>query len=167
MGETKSEPENSSNTQIANEAQDDIAGRDVLILLRRSAELADGNSRYAIEIAQKMSDQLWAAQKRVAELQARVTELEAQVQLYPARIADLEAEVQLYRDKSAELQARHTELEAQVQLYPTRIADLEAEVQLYRDKSEKAEQWLGKISNEIQQRVLGGDNQVVERPIPR
>jgi predicted nucleic acid-binding Zn-ribbon protein len=132
MGETKSEPENSSNVETANEAQDGIAGRDVLILLRRSAELADGNSRYAVEIAQKMSDQLWAAQKKAAELQARVTELEAQVQLYP-----------------------------------TRIADLEAEVQLYRDKSEKAEQWLGKISNEIQQRVLGGDNQVVERPIPR
>jgi predicted nucleic acid-binding Zn-ribbon protein len=122
MGETKSEPENSSNTEIANEAQDGIAGRDVLTLLRRSAELADGNSRYAVEIALTMSDQLWAAQKRVAALQARVTELEAQVQLYP-----------------------------------TQIADLEAEVQLYRDKSERAEQWLGKISSEIQQRVLGGD----------
>jgi predicted nucleic acid-binding Zn-ribbon protein len=132
MGETKSEPENSSNAEIANDAQDGIAGRDVLTLLRRSAELADGNSRHAVEIAQKMSNQLWAAQKSVAELQARVTELEAQIQLYPAR-----------------------------------IADLEAEVQLYRDKSEKAEQWLNKISDEIQQRVLGGDNQVVERPIPR
>ena len=67
MGETKSEPENSSNVKTANEAQDGIAGRDVLILLRRSAELADGNSRYAVEIAQKMSDQLWAAQKKAAE----------------------------------------------------------------------------------------------------
>jgi predicted nucleic acid-binding Zn-ribbon protein len=132
MGETESEQEKSSNAEAANEVQDGIAGRDVLTLLRRSAELAEGNGRYAVEIAQKMSDQLWAAQKKPAELQARVTELEAQVQLYP-----------------------------------TRIADLEAEVQLYRDKSEKAEQWLGKISNEIQQRALGGDNQVVERPIPR
>jgi predicted nucleic acid-binding Zn-ribbon protein len=109
MGETKSEPEKSSNAEAANEAQDEIAGRDVLILLRRSAELADGNNRYAVEIAQEMSDQLWAAQKRAAELRAR-------------------------------------------------IAELEAQVQLYRNKSETAEQWLGKISSEIQQRVLGGDN---------
>jgi hypothetical protein len=39
-----------------------------------------------------------------------------------------------------------------------RVTELEAEVQLYRDKSERAEQWLGKISSETQQRVLGGDN---------
>jgi len=37
----------------------------------------------------------------------------------------------------------------------TRIAELEAEVKFYRDKSERAELWLGKISNEIQERVLG------------
>jgi predicted nucleic acid-binding Zn-ribbon protein len=123
MGETKSEPENFSNAETANEAQDGIAGRDVLTLLRRSAELADGNSRYAVEIAQKMSDRLWAAQKTAAELQARFTELEAQVQLYPVR-----------------------------------IAELESEVQLYRDKSERAELWLGKISSEIQERVLGSQN---------
>jgi predicted nucleic acid-binding Zn-ribbon protein len=92
-------------------------------LLRRSAELADGNSRYAVDIAQRMSDQLWAAQKEVVELKARVTELEAQVQLYPVR-----------------------------------IAELEYEVQLYRDKSERAELWLGKISSEIQERVLGSQN---------
>jgi len=98
-------------------------GQNVLSLLRQATDLAGGNSRYAVEIAQKMSDQLWAAQKRAAELQARVTELEAQIQLYPAR-----------------------------------IADLEAEVQLYRDKAERAELWLGKISSEIQQRVLGSDN---------
>jgi hypothetical protein len=134
MGETKSEPENASNAEIANEAQDEIAGRDVLTLLRRSAELAGGNSRYAIEIAQRMSDQLWAAQKRAAESQARATELEAQVQLYPARIADLEAEVQRYS---------------------ARVAELEAEVKLHRDKAERAELWLGKISSEIQERVLG------------
>ena len=115
MGETKSEPENSSNVETANEAQDGIAGRDVLILLRRSAELADGNSRYAVEIAQKMSDQLWAAQKKAAELQARVTELEAQVQLYPTRIADLEAEIQLYRDKSERAEAWLSKISSEIQ----------------------------------------------------
>jgi polyhydroxyalkanoate synthesis regulator phasin len=80
MGEASSGPENPSTAETVtgeNEAQDEIAGRDVLTLLRRSAELADGNSRYAVEIA--MSDQLWAAQKEVVELKARVTELEAQV----------------------------------------------------------------------------------------
>jgi predicted nucleic acid-binding Zn-ribbon protein len=126
MGEASSGPENPSTAETVtgeNEAQDQIAGRDVLTLLRRSAELADGNSRYAVEIAQRMSDQLWAAQKEVVELKARVTELEAQVQLYPAR-----------------------------------IAELESEVQLHREKSERAELWLGKISSEIQERVLGSQN---------
>jgi predicted nucleic acid-binding Zn-ribbon protein len=126
MGEASSGSENPSTAETVtgeSEAQDEIAGRDVLTLLRRSAELADGNSRYAVEIAQRMSDQLWAAQKEMVELKARVTELEAQVQLYPAR-----------------------------------IAELESEVQLYRDKSERAELWLGKISSEIQERVLGSQN---------
>jgi predicted nucleic acid-binding Zn-ribbon protein len=126
MGEIKSKPESTSLAESAtgeNEAQVAFTGENVLSLLRRATELAGGNSRYAVEIAQKVSDQLWAAQKKAAELQARVIELEAQVQLYP-----------------------------------TRIADLEAEVQLYRDKSERAELWLGKISSEIQQRVLGSDN---------
>jgi hypothetical protein len=53
-----------------------------------------------------MSDQLWSSQKKVAELQARVTELEA-------------------------------------------------EADFYREKSKRAEEWLSKISGEIQERVLG------------
>ena len=35
-----------------------------------------------------------------------------------------------------------------------RITELEAEVQFYREKSERAEQWLSKISSEIQERVI-------------
>jgi predicted nucleic acid-binding Zn-ribbon protein len=62
-----------------------------------------------VGIAQKLSDQLCAAEDRIAELKAQITKLEA-------------------------------------------------EVRFYRDKSEKAEQWLGKISTEIQQRVLGSQN---------
>ncbi len=92
-----------------NEAQVATTGENVLRVLQRATELADGNSRYAVEIAQRMSDELWVAQKRVAELQARVTELEA-------------------------------------------------EVQFYREKSERAELWLGKISSEIQERVLGSQD---------
>ena len=103
----KSEPDNPPTSEP--ETQVAFTGENVLTLLRRAIELAGGNSRYAVEIAQKMSDQLWSSQKKVAELQARVTELEA-------------------------------------------------EVELYRGKSERAEEWLGKISNEIQERVLAGSN---------
>jgi hypothetical protein len=88
------------------EGQVDFTGENVLKLLHQATDLAGGNSRYAVEIAQNLSDQLCTAQHRVAELEAR-------------------------------------------------NAELEAEVKFYRDKSEKAELWLGKISNEIQERVLG------------
>ena len=112
MGETTSESENPASAETAtgeNESQAATAGENVLTLLRRASDLAGANSRYAVEMAQRMSNQLWAAQKRVAELEHRVTELEA-------------------------------------------------EVRLYRDKSERAEEWLGKISSEIQDRVLGSQN---------
>jgi CII-binding regulator of phage lambda lysogenization HflD len=107
--QTKSETENPSTAETVTgegEAQVDLAAEGVLNMLQRATELAGGNSRYAVDLAKRMSDQLWAAQKRVAELQARVSELEA-------------------------------------------------DVQLYRDKSDRAEAWLGKISSEIQERVLG------------
>jgi hypothetical protein len=35
-----------------------------------------------------------------------------------------------------------------------RIADLEAEVRLYREKAERAEGWLGRISTEIEDRLI-------------
>ena len=89
--------------------QPDLTGQNILSLLHQATDLAGGNSRYAVKIAQKLSDQLCTAENRVEELEAQITELEA-------------------------------------------------EVQLYRDKSEKAEQWLGKISTEIQERVLGSQN---------
>jgi hypothetical protein len=36
-----------------------------------------------------------------------------------------------------------------------RVAELEAAVQFYRNKAERAEEWLSKISSEIQERVIG------------
>ena len=36
-----------------------------------------------------------------------------------------------------------------------RLAELEVEVQVYRDRSEQAEQWLNKISSELQGGVAG------------
>ena len=91
------------------EDQLELSGQNVLSLLHQATDLAGGNSRYAVGIAQRLSDQLCTAEDRIAELEAR-------------------------------------------------IAELEAEVQFYRDKSERAEQWLGKISTEIQERVIGSHN---------
>ena len=35
-----------------------------------------------------------------------------------------------------------------------RIAELEAEVRLYREKAERAEEWLSRISTEIEDRLI-------------
>ena len=57
----------------------DKAGQTILKLLHKAAGVAEENSRYALDMAQKLSHQLRAAEDRVAEL---------------------EAEVELYRDKA-------------------------------------------------------------------
>ena len=56
----------------------DRAGQTILRLLHKAAGVAEENCRHALDMAQKLSHQLRAAEDRVAEL---------------------EAEVQLYRDK--------------------------------------------------------------------
>ncbi len=86
------------------EVQLDLAGQNILSLLHKAAGLAEGNSRYAVDIAQKLSDRLCAAENKVAKL-------------------------------------------------ANRISELEAEVQLYREKAERSEQWLHRISSEIEQQV--------------
>jgi DNA repair ATPase RecN len=45
-------------------------------------------------------------------------------------------------------------LSSQLRAAEGRIAELEAEAQHYREKSERAEQWLRKISNEIEDRLI-------------
>ena len=57
----------------------DRAGQTILQLLHKAAGVAEENSRYALDMAQKLSHQLRAAEDRVAEL---------------------DAEVQLYQEKS-------------------------------------------------------------------
>jgi hypothetical protein len=57
----------------------DKAGQTILKLLHKAAGVAEENSRYALDMAQKLSHQLRAAADRIAEL---------------------EAEVELYRDKA-------------------------------------------------------------------
>jgi septal ring factor EnvC (AmiA/AmiB activator) len=51
-------------------------------------------------------------------------------------------------------------LSSQLRAAEDRIAELEAEVQHYRDKCERAEEWLSKISTEIEDRLI---NEPVER----
>jgi len=45
-------------------------------------------------------------------------------------------------------------LSGQLDAAQGRIADLETEVQLYREKAERAELWLSRISNEIENRLI-------------
>ena len=66
-------------TAVSDVDQLDKAGQTILSLLHKAAGVAEENSRYALDMAQKLSHQLRAAEDRVAEL---------------------EAEVELYRDKA-------------------------------------------------------------------
>ena len=66
-------------TAVSDVDQLDKAGQTILSLLHKAAGVAEENSRYALDMAQKLSHQLRAAEDRIAEL---------------------EAEVELYRDKA-------------------------------------------------------------------
>jgi hypothetical protein len=50
----------------------DRAGQTILQLLHKAAGVTEENSRYALDVAQKLSHQLRAAEDRVAELEAEV-----------------------------------------------------------------------------------------------
>jgi hypothetical protein len=50
----------------------DTAGRAILSLLNKAASVADANSQHALDMAQKLSHQLRAAENRIAELEADV-----------------------------------------------------------------------------------------------
>ena len=57
----------------ANEAdQLDTAGQTILRLLHKAAGVAEANSQHALDMAQKLSHQLRAAEDRIAELEAEV-----------------------------------------------------------------------------------------------
>jgi predicted ribosome quality control (RQC) complex YloA/Tae2 family protein len=51
----------------------DRAGQTILQLLHRAAGVAEENSRHALDTAQKLSQQLSAAEDRIAQLEAEVT----------------------------------------------------------------------------------------------
>ena len=50
----------------------DRAGQTILKLLHKAAGVAEANSQHALEMAQKLSHQLRAAENRIAELEAEV-----------------------------------------------------------------------------------------------
>ena len=50
----------------------DQAGQTILKLLHKAAGVAEANSQHALEMAQKFSHQLRAAENRIAELEAEV-----------------------------------------------------------------------------------------------
>lgn len=54
------------NTQL------DKAGQTILQLLNKAADVAEQNSRHAIDTAQRLAHQLRAAEDRIAELEAEV-----------------------------------------------------------------------------------------------
>ena len=61
------------NTGASNEAdQLDAAGQTILSLLHKAAGVAEANSRHALDIAQKLSHQLRAAEDRIVELEAEI-----------------------------------------------------------------------------------------------
>jgi molecular chaperone GrpE (heat shock protein) len=60
------------NSQDVSHNELDKAGQTILRLLQRAAGVAEDNSRHALEMAQKLSDQLRAAEDRVAELEAEI-----------------------------------------------------------------------------------------------
>jgi molecular chaperone GrpE (heat shock protein) len=48
----------------------DAAGQSIVQLLHKAAGFAEANSRHALDMAQKLSHQLRAAEERIAELEA-------------------------------------------------------------------------------------------------
>jgi hypothetical protein len=61
------------NNGAAKEAdQLDAAGDTILRLLHKGAGVAEANSRYALDMAQKLSHQLRAAEGRIGELEAEI-----------------------------------------------------------------------------------------------
>jgi hypothetical protein len=58
--------------QPDNADQLDNAGQTILRLLHKAAGVAEANSQHALDMAQKLSHQLRAAEDRIAELEAEV-----------------------------------------------------------------------------------------------
>ena len=62
----------SKNAPLDNADQLDNAGQTILKLLHKAADVAEANSKHALDMAQKLSHQLRSAEDRIAELEAEV-----------------------------------------------------------------------------------------------
>jgi hypothetical protein len=58
----------------------DSAGQTILQLLNKAANVAEQNSKHAIDMAQKLSHELRAAQQRISELEAEVVAYQNQAE---------------------------------------------------------------------------------------
>jgi hypothetical protein len=66
-------PFGSASGQTASNADSlDTAGRTILGLLQQAADKAEENSKHALEVAHKLSDQVQAAEHRISGLEADV-----------------------------------------------------------------------------------------------
>ena len=90
------------NTQL------DRAGQTILQLLNKAADVAEQNSRHAIDTAQRLSHQLRAAQDRIAELEAEVAAYRQQAERAEQWLHKVYTEIEdrfLDRDKNARRRA--------------------------------------------------------------
>ena len=90
------------NTQL------DRAGQTILQLLNKAADVAEQNSRHAIDTAQRLSHQLRAAQDRIAELEAEVEAYRQQAERAEQWLHKVYTEIEdrfLDRDKNARRRA--------------------------------------------------------------
>ena len=62
---------------------------------------------------------------------------------------------------------RSEQLSSELHAAQNRIAELEAEVRHYREKSERAEEWLRKISTEIEDRLINQPEEKRRQMSPR
>jgi hypothetical protein len=85
-----------------------IAGQTILQLLSKAADVAEGNSRHAMDMAQKLSHQLRAAEERIAELEAEVAAHEERADRAEQWLHKVYTEIEerfLDRDKNARRRA--------------------------------------------------------------
>ena len=90
------------NTQL------DRAGQTILQLLNKAADVAEQNSRHAIDTAQRLSHQLRAAEDRIAELEAEVEAYRQQADRAEQWLHKVYTEIEdrfLDRDKNARRRA--------------------------------------------------------------
>jgi hypothetical protein len=88
--------------------QIDKAGQTILQLLNKAADVAEQNSRHAIDTAQRLSHQLRATEGRIAELEAEVEAYRQQADRAEQWLHKVYTEIEdrfLDRDKNARRRA--------------------------------------------------------------